>query len=232
MCVNEYMLPLSAMSTRTSRSNIFLFIVVSAWIFVLSLWGLNTLGFVPYYVDGTPSRAMQTAAAERESATLEQEELLSIEQEAPIVLPTRLAIPAFDVDLPVANPTTTDIAALDEELLTAVVRYPGSGTLGVDGNMFIFGHSTGYKTVNNPLFKAFNDLKHLEEGNVIRLTSGNVEYVYTVRSLEHRDAAEVTIDFATHEGEQTLTLSTCDSFGAKSDRYIVVADFVGSYVRE
>lgn len=213
---------------------IFLPIVIFAWVFVISLTLLNVVGFVPYYIDGTPSREVAEAAAEREAEarSTSSVQAASTTDDLPIVLPTRLVIPAADTDVPVANPNTTDIAALDEALLTAVVRYPGSGTLGRDGNMFIFGHSTGYRTVHNPMYKAFNALKTLEEGNVIKLTSGNVEYVYTVRSVEHRDAAEVTVDFATEPGVQTLTLSTCDSFGSKSDRYIVTADFVGSYMND
>ncbi len=214
---------------------VFLYIVVTAWVFVISLTVLNLTGFVPYYVDGTPSNTVVEAAAKRDAEQRQQVELegqLAAEQKALLarpVLPTRLIIPSTGTSLPISNPNTTDIDELDKELLTSVVRYPGSGSLGRDGNMLIFGHSSGLRTVNNQMFKAFNTLKTLEQGNVIKLIRGDTEYVYTVSNLEHRDAAEVVIDFNTEPGVQQLTLSTCDSFGAKSDRWIITADFVGSF---
>lgn len=206
---------------------VFLFIVIFAWVFVLSLTVLNVVGAVPYYIDGTPSREVAEAAAKRDQA--QQDVEVDPVTEAPILLPVRLEIPVAGTNVPISNPNTTDVAELDKELLTAVVRYPGSGTLGIDGNIFIFGHSTGYRTVNNQMFKAFNALKTLEEGNVIKLVSGNTEYIYTVTTVEHKDASEVTVDFTVEPGVQKLTLSTCDSFGAKSERYIVTALFLGSY---
>jgi LPXTG-site transpeptidase (sortase) family protein len=216
----------------------FLYVVVAAWVFVITLTGLNLFGLVPYYMDGTPSNAVVKAAAKRdaelEAQVLEQERLASIQaQQEPAVpqevLPTRLVIPITGTDVPISNPNTTDIEELDNELLTAVVRYPGSGTLGIDGNMFIFGHSTGYRTVNNEMFRAFNGLKDLEKGNVIKLVSGTTEYIYSVDTLIREDASNITVEFNTQPGVQRLTLSTCDSFGKKSDRYVVTADFVGSY---
>jgi LPXTG-site transpeptidase (sortase) family protein len=213
---------------------IFLHLVVFAWVFVISLTILNIIGVVPYYIDGTPSNEVLQAARERdaklaaEQVARDKEEQDKIINERPI-LPVRLEIPSLGKDLPVSNPNTTDIDALDRELLTSVVRYPGSGTLGKDGNMLIFGHSTGYKTVNNKMYKAFNGIKNLEEGSVIKLMSGGVEYVYAVSNINHENASNVTIEFGTKPGVKQLTLTTCDSFGAKEDRYIVTADFVGSY---
>ena len=215
--------------------SIFLHIVVMAWVFVVSLAVLNFTGFVPYYIDGTPSNAVKAEAAKRDAEVRKQEQELKKQQEANkqvsqrVVMPTRLEIPSTGKVLTVSNPNTTDIDALDKELLTSVVRYPGSGTLGKDGNIFIFGHSTGFKTVHNPLYKAFNDLKGLEDGNVIKLISGGREYVYAVSGKKHEKASNVTVEFGTKPGVKRLTLSTCDSFGAKSDRWIITADFVGSY---
>ncbi len=223
---------------RGSGDGIFLHIVVMAWVFVISLAVLNFTGFVPYYIDGTPSNAVKAEAAKRDAELKKQEEERKKQEESnniasqPVILPMQLEIPSVGKILPVSNPNTTDIDALDRELLTSVVRYPGSGTLGKDGNMFIFGHSTAYKTVRNPMFKAFNDLKDLEEGNVIKLISNGREYVYAVSGKKHEKASNVTVEFGTEPGVKRLTLSTCDSFGAKSDRWIITADFVGSYATD
>ncbi len=212
------------------ESNTFLYIVITAWVFVLTLSALNFIGLVPYYIDGTPSNAEKLAL---EQSKQQQEEKALAEALKPeteqILLPTRIVIPVVDIDAPISNPNTTDIDALDRELLNAVVRYPGSGSLGKDGNMLVFGHSTGYRTVKNKMFKVFNRLKDLEPGNFIKLINGNTEYVYIVNNLKHEKASNVTVDFVTEPGVKRLTLSTCDSFGAKSDRWIVTADFIGSF---
>ncbi len=212
------------------ESNKFLYLVITAWVFVITLFILNLTGFVPYYIDGTQSKAEKQAVEESRKYQKEREEKEKLKPKIErIILPTRLVIPIVDIDAPISNPDTTDIDELDKELLSSVVRYPGSGSLGRDGNMLIFGHSTGYRNVRNPMFKVFNELKTLEEGNVIKLISDGVEYVYTVSNLEHEEASNVTVDFITEPGVQQLTLSTCDSFGKKSDRWIITADFIGSY---
>jgi LPXTG-site transpeptidase (sortase) family protein len=219
-------------------TNVFLYVVVTMWAFVISLTALNGLGFVPYYIDGTPGN--QAIAEAEETKKMEQDRaraLAEAEQykknEAPRY-PSKIIIPGIGVDLPISNPATTDVKQLDRALLSAVVRYPGSGALNKDGNMLIFGHSTGYRTVHNQMFKAFNKLKTLSRGDVITLLDeqGKIEYVYTVSNLKHEDASKVTVDFITDPGMRRLTLSTCDSFGKKSDRYIVTADFLGKYSKE
>lgn len=215
---------------QPAENDTFLYIVITAWVFVITLFILNLFGIVPYYIDGTLSNAQRYALAQskQEQQKQVQKELLKPKEERTI-LPTRLLIPSAGTDVPISNPNTTDIDALDKELLSAVVRYPGSGTLEHDGNMLIFGHSTGYRTVHNKMFKAFNALKTLENGDIITLIGGDREYLYTVSSLRHEEASKVTIDFKTPPGVRQLTLSTCDSFGKKSDRYIITADFIGSY---
>ena len=75
-------------------------------------------------------------------------------------LPTRIIIDKIGVNTAVLNPTSNKNSVLDENLLKGAVRYPGSGTLG-NGNVFLFGHSTGIRIVNNQAFKAFNNLKSL-----------------------------------------------------------------------
>ncbi len=211
----------------------FLYIVVTAWVFVLSLTVLNSVGFVPYYVDGSLSnkeRAEVVKRLEEEQKKAEQEKLKPVETR--VILPTRLTMPAFGVDLPLTNPNTTDVKVLNQELLTSIIRYPGSGTLGRDGNMLILGHSTSYRTVHNKMYQAFNQVPHLEEGNVIKLISGDKEYVYTVSNKEMRKASDAIIDFTPKPGVQQITLVTCNTLGKKADRWIVTADFVGSYPRD
>jgi LPXTG-site transpeptidase (sortase) family protein len=141
--------------------------------------------------------------------------------------PTRIEIPDIDLDVTVANPTKTDVATLDKALLDGAVRYPTSAELGERGNVIIFGHSSYLPVVRNSAFKAFNDIQKLEEGDRILVTGNDRTYVYEVESVRQADAEEDAIPL--NVSGSKLTLATCDSFGTKSDRFIVVANLVESY---
>lgn len=143
-------------------------------------------------------------------------------QEAP-VLPTNIVITKLGIDLPVDNPTTTNVQALDEALHDAVVRYPGSGALNSNTNVLIFGHSSYLPVVRNPLYKAFNGIQNLTYGDEIQVQSGDATYIYKVFNV--RKASAQDDEIALQTGKRQITLLTCDSFGKKSDRFIVEAEF-------
>jgi LPXTG-site transpeptidase (sortase) family protein len=144
-----------------------------------------------------------------------------------IELPTKLVIPRADIDVPILNPNTTNVAALDAELAKGIVRYTRSSQLNEDGNMFIFGHSSHLPVVKNRMFKALNGIEDLVRGDTIFVTgkSGEV-HEYQVTSVKKTDANDELIDLSVHTGVRKLTLSTCDSFGKKSSRFVVEAEFV------
>ena len=139
--------------------------------------------------------------------------------------PMRIIIDKIGVDTSVSNPTSADSTILNTALLKGTVRYPGSGTLG-HGNMFIFGHNTGIRVVNNQAYKAFNHLKDLVAGDMIRVQSIGGEFNYKVISVSLVDSAKSWVTFA--DDTNMLTLSTCDVFGQKQDRYVVQATFIKS----
>ena len=92
--------------------------------------------------------------------------------------------------------------------------------------MFIFGHNTGIKVVNNQAYKAFNHLKDLTVGDTIRVQSIDGEYNYKVTSVTLVDSTQSWVTFS--NDTNMLTLSTCDVFGQKQDRYVVQATFIKS----
>lgn len=142
--------------------------------------------------------------------------------------PVKIVIPIIGRSASVANPTTTDIKILDQNLLTGAVRYPTSARLGETGNVVIFGHSSYLPVVGNQAFKAFNGIQKLVAGDVIVVYSASAAYTYQVTSVSKESAAsDAGINLAVTG--RVLTLATCDSFGAKSDRFIVTADFVESH---
>jgi len=141
-------------------------------------------------------------------------------------LPTKIEIPAIGLSQKVGNPDTTDVAKLDNALLTGPVRYPSSSKLGEEGNVIIFGHSSYLPIVHNQAFKAFDGIQKLKAGDLITVTGQGHVYTYAVESVETEDASVDAIPLSVAGSK--LTLATCDSFGEKSSRFVVTATLVGT----
>ena len=139
--------------------------------------------------------------------------------------PTKVEIPKIKLSARVENPTSTTIAALDQVLLKGAVHYPTSAKLGETGNVVLFGHSSYLPVVNNSAYKTFNDIQKLAAGDRIMVYSSDAAYTYEVRTVEKKRADDGTVIPLSVTGK-VLTLVTCNSFGAKEDRFFVVADLV------
>lgn len=139
--------------------------------------------------------------------------------------PITITIDRLGKTVTVLNPSSRSIADLDTALLKGAVRHPDSGDLNdIKGNMLILGHSSYLKNVFNKNYQAFNDIQKLVWGDTIRLRSRDTEYIYRVDKVYEAKASAVSIPTASTE--QKLTLSTCDTFGAKEDRFIVEATLI------
>lgn len=147
---------------------------------------------------------------------------------APAELPLKIVIPAIALTASISNPTTTSVEVLDQALLSGAVRYPTSAKLGAFGNVVLFGHSSYLPVVRNQAYKTFDGIQNLKSGDAITVYSSGTMYTYAVRSVTKADADSDGIPL-TVSGKE-LTLATCDSFGTKSSRFIVVADFVESHL--
>ena len=141
--------------------------------------------------------------------------------------PVRIAAPGVGVNALVSNPSSTNIATLDAALLTGAVRYPTTALLGQKGTMLVFGHSSRIPVVRNQAYKAFNNIQNLKKGQTISVFSATAEYRYRVANVRVADATEDVVQLAT-TGKH-LVLVTCDSFTAKTSRFVVTAEFVGTY---
>lgn len=126
--------------------------------------------------------------------------------------------------VPVLNPESRAVEALDTALLSGVVRHPDSADFERTGTIFLFGHSSYLPNVINKNFQAFNGIQKLVWGDTIRLRSSDTEYVYRVDRVykASADDAEVKIE----EGVNKLTLATCNSFGSKDDRFVVESTLI------
>ncbi len=205
------------------------FFAASTVMFFLSLSVADSIGLVPYYIDGT---APKSVALENLPELGEKKNVVEETRTVgPIALPSRIVISSIGLDLPVQNPGTRDIAALDALLKAGPARYVDSAKLGEKGNVLIFAHSSHLPVVHNQMYKAFNRVPELVEGNVITVIgtdSSGVQksYLYVVRSVRRGDAHEEIIDLSAKSGTR-LTLVTCDTLTSKSTRWILEADFVG-----
>ena len=139
-------------------------------------------------------------------------------------LPTRVAVAKIGLTVVVANPSSTDVNVLDNYLSKGAVRYPTSGTLGVNGTVLLFGHSSYLPIVHNQAYKSFDGIQNLKTGDIISVYSGTTEYQFSVTGVKVADATSDIVELPADS--QHLTLVTCDSFATKSNRYVVTADFV------
>lgn len=145
--------------------------------------------------------------------------------------PVRVVIPDVGIDSRIITPASVDIDVLNAAVDQAAVHYPGSGLLGPDGTVLLFGHSSHLPIVHNQAFKTFNGVEKLKVGQVISVYSGTTEYRYKVagvrfaKAVAHSDSDVIELPAV----GKHLTLVTCDNFGVKSDRWVVTADFVGAY---
>lgn len=163
----------------------------------------------------------------RVHAFSETEENVQTEELDPA--PTHIRISEIGVDAPIENPNVRDVDVLDAALKDGVVHYPGSGQLDEKRNLFFFGHASNLPVVHNSMYKVFTNLPELEGGETIVISSETHDFKYRVTDISLVDAEEERVYF--ESGSRTLTLSTCNTFGEKSERWVVNAEFVGSSPR-
>lgn len=191
-------------------------------VFVLAFLSIFLLCFLVLgAVDALPNPVQTTAPDSAPNPSAKAIEVASPED------PTRIVAASINLDAAVANPASTDAAVLDALLLKGAVRYPTSAQLGVDGNVVIFGHSSYLPIVHNQAYKTFDGIQTLKVGATVSIYSATAEYRYRVVGVKIANATQDVIDLSA-EGKH-LTLVTCDSFTKKTDRFVVTADFVGTY---
>lgn len=219
--------------THSKKGSKPLFAAASVMLFFLSLSAADSIGFVPYYVDGSESNRevalsnLPELGEELQNDGYTKSVIETGETEQLGVAPERIVIPAIGLDLPVQNPETRDVGALDELLKAGPARYVDSALLNEKGNVLIFGHSSRLPVVRNQMYKAFNDVPELVAGDSITIVGGGKQYFYSVVSLRRADANEEQIDVS--RSGNRLTIVTCDTLTSKSTRWIVEAELIGSY---
>ncbi len=185
---------------------------------------LFSYGFL-YAIDFIPEPVEEdTATVEFTDLNEEDEERQEAVRTNVAPLPLSIHFDSLGRTVSVHNPTSRAIEDLDAALLKGTVRHPDSADFRETGNIFILGHSSYLPTVFNKNYQAFNGIQDLEFGDVIRLRSADTEYVYRVERVYKAKASDVVVPNS--RGEAKLTLATCNTFGAKEDRFVVEAALV------
>lgn len=144
--------------------------------------------------------------------------------------PVRIVAKDIGLDITVVNPASSDITVLDEALKSGAVHYPTSAPLGVNGTVLLFGHSSYLPVVYHQYYKTFDGIQNLKTGQIVSVYSGTTEYRYAVTGVRVADSADEDNNrIPLLSDNKYLTLVTCDSFAAKSNRFVVTANYVGAY---
>jgi LPXTG-site transpeptidase (sortase) family protein len=139
-------------------------------------------------------------------------------------VPDRLVASSIGLDAKIVNPRSRDYTILDDALLEGAVYYPGSGYLGENSNLLLFGHSSFLPVVRNQNYRVFNQIKNLSIGDTIEVYSNVEKFVYRVVSSTLAKEDTIRVNF--YAEKPMLTLATCNSFGAKEDRYVIEAELI------
>lgn len=224
------------MAPKNSQKETTIFIAQVAGAFIVTFIVLGLFGLLPKELkpdvasvpavalqDDAPADATRGTSINRLASTRsESSQETSPRAPQTATKPTYISIPSIGVKSTILQPESPRVDVLDEALKKGAVYYPGSGTI-EQGNIFLFGHSTNWAIVQNQAYKTFNDLDKLSVGEEIYLTAGGKTYVYEVETVSHVDANTAFVDLS--RPGRRLTISTCDTFGAQSDRWVVDAVF-------
>ena len=141
--------------------------------------------------------------------------------------PVSIVIPSLGKEFELQHPRQRDSDTLNKYLLKGPVYYPDSRQLEEDGNILILGHSS-YLPFISEAYKTFNGVENLKPDDEIILQSPTREYIYKVKKVRTVVANDEEIKLKSNK--QGLTLSTCNSFGRRDERFVVEAELQNSYL--
>lgn len=206
---------------QDAKKELWIFIGQVTGVFILTFIVLEVFGLLPktllFDFSDTTATPSTTAQSSITVPTFTPDPIITT-----VTKPTHITIPEVGVDINIMQPDSPRVDILDEALKQGAVYYPGSGTI-EQGTIYLFGHSSNWQVVRNPAYRAFSDVDKLTTGSEILLTANGQTYVYAVESVSHVDANTGYVDLS--KPGRRLVLSTCDTFGEKSDRWVVEAVF-------
>src|SRR5438105_4952061 len=106
------------MSQSSHKPPFSVFLAATVVIFGMTLSAADSVGFVPYYIEGSEPRAAKVALADLPELGEEEVAPAPAVEASPEkgVEPTHITIDSIGLDLPISNPDTRDLEELDTVL--------------------------------------------------------------------------------------------------------------------
>lgn len=136
--------------------------------------------------------------------------------------PAKVIINKINVDAPVIfSQTTVDEGAFQKALQHGVVHYPNTAVPGKQGNVVIFGHSSGQWWAPGDYKFVFTLLNKLRYDDKIFVEYQGTRYIYRVSNISVVAPTETSV--LNQGGNSMLTLITCTPIGTSSKRLVIQA---------
>lgn len=133
-----------------------------------------------------------------------------------------LVIPKLDLEVPIIPRVDgNDKVAYFAALQNGVAHYKGTKLPGEGGNIFIFGHSSYYKSDPGKYKTVFRSLNSLVKGDEIEIILNDKSYYYLVSDKKFIEPTETS--YLANTASEQLTLMTCWPPGTYQQRLIVIA---------
>ena len=136
--------------------------------------------------------------------------------------PPEVIINKINVKAPVIfDQKTVNEGSFQKALQHGVVHYPNTAMPGQQGNVVIFGHSSGQWWAPGDYKFVFTLLDKLVYGDIIFINYQGVHYIYRVSNISVVAPSDLTV--LNQGGSNTLTLITCTPVGTSAKRLIIQA---------
>ncbi len=214
-----------------------------SWLFnYKEVYGIVSDFFNPYpSIDAStinvyfyPNHSENVAVAQQVAATPTVQLAQAQTQAQPVVKTnftdkqSTLEIPKISVSVPIIFSSSTKISALEKDLSSGVVYYPGSVYPGQIGQIVILGHSAPPGWPDRERIGVFSNIDNLTVGDSILIDLNNKQYTYIVKQKTIiKRGAEVPVDSASAQNN-VLTLISCWPPGKDYQRITIQAELQNS----
>lgn len=140
---------------------------------------------------------------------------------APQTNESQIIIPSIQVKAPVIYSTSKNNTDIAYDLRSGVVHYSTTANPGEQGNVVIFGHSSGVAWAPGNYKFVFTLLDKLKSGQQISLDYNGKRYVYVVTGS--KIVAPTDMSVLDVGSESKLSLITCTPVGTSKNRLVVEA---------
>ncbi len=135
---------------------------------------------------------------------------------------SELRIPKINVSAPINFESSTNNTDIAYSLRSGVVHYASTAVPGQQGDVVIFGHSSGLVWAPGSYKFVFTLLNELKPGDTILVDYKGTRYIYQVTGSQTVKPADMSI-LQQNSKQSELSLVTCTPVGTDKNRLVVHA---------